>query len=153
MRHDICYIRTTPCPDVLVHGRKEPIQVMSSRLTLDTCCSQYHVGEFAGPEYDIHIYTCWEEIVVTSFSVTTMDTFQKGMWAQRKFCLWHDPAFLGSTRSPVLNEKQSIISKGQGGVEGEEKIPKGVRWGWETGKDFKGGGAGGEQKSKRKRKT
>lgn len=106
-----------------------------------------------GPEYDIHIYTCWEEIVVTSFSVTTMDTFQKGMWAQRKFCLWHDPAFLGSTRSPVLNEKQSIISKGQGGVEGEEKIPKGVRWGWETGKDFKGGGAGGEQKSKRKRKT
>ena len=27
----------------------------------------------------------------------------------------------------------------------------GVGWGWETGKDFKGGGAGGEQKSKREK--
>lgn len=28
---------------------------------------------------------------------------------------------------------------------------KGVGWGWETGKDFKRGGAGGEQKSKREK--
>lgn len=37
------------------------------------------------------------------------------------------------------------------GLRERKKIPKGVGWGWETGKDFKGGGAGGEQKSKREK--
>ena len=129
MRCDICNICTTPCPDVLLHRRKEPIQVMSSRLTLDTCCSQHHVGEFAGTRvWYTHLYMLRGNCCYWFFS-------NNNGYFSKKACELRGNSVSGMTLLPRFN-KESCFKwkavnnfKGVEWVEGEEKIPKGVGWG------------------------
>ena len=106
-----------------------------------------------GPEYDIHIYTCWEEIVVTGFLVTTMDTFQKRHVSSEEILSLAWPCFPRFNKESYFKWKAVNNFKGVewGWGRGKDSKGGGVGWGWETGKDFKGGGAGGEQKSKREK--
>ena len=153
MRCDICNIRTTPCPDVLLHRRKEPIQVMSSRLTLDTCCSQYHGGEFAGTRvWYTHLYMLRGNCCYWFFS-NNNGYFSKRHVSSEEILSLAWPCFPRFNKESYFKWKAVNNFKGVewGWGRGKDSKGGGVGWGWETGKDFKGGGAGGEQKSKREK--